>query len=183
MCHRLLLISLLLLSGCSALTPERAALYGGGFYGQLKGPDLIGQIQGARVDINVNQALGLSERYGRVELGIDGYGGVVSSPEFGHIVGITPWLRYSYPLTDWLRPYAEGGAGPAILSFPTREQEKSGFTFNDQAGVGVIFQVHKNLSVIVGYRIGHFSHGGTRRTKNRGIEFSTGIVGLVFEFP
>jgi opacity protein-like surface antigen len=171
------------MSGCSALKSYRVAAYSGGLYGTLDGPDLIGEVQGLRLDVNANRSLGLDESYGRIELGLDLYGSAVFGPQPGSIIGATPMLRYSYPIIDWLAPYIEGGAGPAILSFPTHEQEKSGFSFNDQIGAGFEFRLWKRLSIVVGFRFGHLSHGGLRTTRNRGIETNTGVFGLTLEFP
>jgi len=81
-----------------------------------------------------------------------------------------------------LKIYLEGGAGPIYLGLKTHEQEKPGFSFLDQLGLGIELHPTQKLGIILGYRLTHMSHAGLLRTKNRGIESNTILLGLRFRY-
>ena len=176
-----LLVSIL--AGCQT-RPKLHLLFGvGAIHAPIQGKDLLAEIQAVRGEVDTAGLTGLPQRYGRLDLGLEVYGGITFRPRSGHFEGVTPFLRYTYPLTDRFASYVEAGAGPAILGLTTHEQEKSGFAFHDQVGAGVVIQLGGGMSLLIGYRFSHISHGGVRGTRNRGIEASSISAWLSFTFP
>ncbi len=176
-------IFFLLLSGCASLYPNRLLLHTGIYRAPVKGEDIRAATQGVRFELDTAPFTNLAPNHGRLDIGLEFYGSEILYPDLNYLIGVTPTLRYSYPLTSWLSPYVEAGAGPAVLGLTTNEQEKSGFTFNDQIGAGIQFRPSDNVALIVGYRFGHLSHGGLRTTQNKGIETDTVLFGFVLDLP
>ncbi len=172
-----------LLAGCSSLPLDRLVFGLGLSRAPIEGKDILAETQGIRFEIATDRITGLPARYGRLNLGLELYGSTILRPERAAVFGATPIVHYSYPLTEWVSPYFEFGAGPVYLGLVTSEQERSGFSFYDQVGAGLEFTPSDQVSILVGYRFGHFSHGGTRETKNRGIETDTVLFGLSFKLP
>lgn len=183
----LCLLFVTLFTGCGNLTqyiiPDRAAIHSGFSWSAIQGDDIQAVPAALRVEYNTNRLIRLNPRYGRLDLGIEAFGLSVIQPGLNEIVGITPLLRYSYPLHPRLRAYLEGGAGPIYLGVDTFEQERSGFSFYDQVGAGIELELRPRMSLILGYRFSHISHGRVLRTRNRGIEGDSLIIGLSIGFP
>jgi len=165
--------------GCSSI--EKTSIYGSVARSQVKGEDVYTEITGVRFDLDTTKYTRLPEIYGNFDITLELYGGITHGRAPGHTLGATAMLRYSYPLGRFT-PYLEVGAGPTILSVTTYEQEKSGFAFRDQVGIGTEFSITENLSLFAGYRFGHISHAGLRNTRNRGIESDIGILGLTWYY-
>lgn len=183
----LLCCFLLLATGCSSLSkyivPDKVAIHSGYGWGELTGPDMQYVPTAIRFEATTNNLLRLDRKYGKLNLGVEAFGLAIVEPELNQIVGITPLLRYSYPIHPRFDIYLEGGAGPIYLGLDTYEQEKSGFSFYDQVGAGVGIHIQPKMSLILGYRFSHISHGRVLQTRNRGIEGNTVIFGFSFSFP
>ena len=177
------LLLLLWCCGCSSLTYRGTALETGYTYANIKGDDLRAVPLFIRPSWNTNPLCGIKPRYGDLDVAIEGFALSTSSPERGSILGVTPLLRYSYPVYNQWRLYIEAGAGPAYLGIHTYEQERSGFSFYDQIGAGATYRLQDRLNLQIGYRFGHFSHGGVLQTRNRGIETHTVLFGIELRFP
>lgn len=152
-------------------------------YANIKGEDINAIPISIRPSWNINRVIHLNPKYGFLDWGIEGFAFALLEPDRGAIAGITPILRYTYPVYEWMGLYLEGGVGPSYISIDTHEQEASGFSFLDQIGAGVRMQFSDTFSFRFGYRFGHFSHGGILDTRNRGIETHTFVFGLSFWFP
>jgi hypothetical protein len=178
-------IYILLFSGChtlsSYLPADKFAVHAGFSWSAIIGNDMTSLPSAVRYEVNTNRVIQLNPRYGELNFGIEIFGNTIFSPEVGELVGITPVLRYRSPSCSNFRLYMEAGAGPGYLGINTHEQEKKGFTFYDQIGIGVEFSPKAGMAFIFGYRFSHISHGGILQTKNRGIEGDTVIFGLSFD--
>ena len=174
---------LMTMTGCSSFAPQQLVVFDGFTSAPIKGEDIRAQTFGARIEWDTQPLTDLSPTYGEINLGLEFFGSVTFRPETNHIVGVTPILRYSAPLSESVRPYFEFGAGPILMGLRTHEQEKPGFSFYDQVGAGFEFRSGTDHSLLVGYRFHHISHGGLRDTRNRGIEGHTLLVGLSLKLP
>lgn len=171
------LLVLLLCSGCNNLS--NLISYSGTIVetgitnAAIKGPDIVAYPLIVRPEWRFN----LNPYYGNLDFGLEGFSYVANKPESGVIAGISPMLHYSYPF-HLFSPYVEAGAGPAYISFDTYEQEVAGFSFFDQVGAGLRLRSNY-FALTFGYRFGHLSHGGLLRSRNRGIETHTFILGII----
>jgi opacity protein-like surface antigen len=181
----LIYLCILFSTGCQTLSnylpADKLAIHAGFSCSAITGNDMTSIPAAVRYEVNTNRLIRLNPRYGKLNFGIEIFGNTILRPEVGELVGITPVLRYCTPTRSNFRLYIEAGAGPSYLSINTHEQEKKGFTFYDQVGIGVEFSPTVGMSFIFGYRFSHISHGGILRTKNRGIEGDTIIFGLSFD--
>jgi len=182
-----LLLLLVFCGGCSNFGNyfdyRNTTIETGYTYGDLKGDDISAVAFTARPSWRVNKLINLHPRYGSLEFGMEGFAYSLLQPDVGAVVGLTPMLKYSYPIYRWMSLYAEAGAGPGYISIDTYEQEVSGFSFLDQIGAGTEIKCNDTFGIRFGYRFGHLSHGGILPTRNRGIETHTATFGIVLWFP
>ena len=182
MITRLVFLLILGLAGCANLSPDRTVVLGGVFYAPVHGNDILGGTFATRVDVDINRIAEMTRRYGQLHVGLEGFI-TDTDRRRGALGGLLPTVRYSYPLTSWLTPYVEGGGGPAWIGFDTHEQGRAGFNFYSHIGAGLEIKGNENISLFTGYRFGHFSHGGLRSSRNRGIEAGTVIFGAALKWP
>lgn len=97
-------------------------------------------------------------------------------------VGLTPKLVYAWTSLNQVRPFVEGGSGPAWTDVGGRVPEQPGqFNFLVWGGAGCAWAIHPSWTVQAGYRLVHISNGGTR-TPNSGLNFGLPFVGLSYVF-
>lgn len=101
--------------------------------------------------------------------------GVVVSPNNNIEIGSNFLLKYAYPLTKKIYPYAEGGIGVLYMSQHTREQATQ-YNFLPQAGAGVQYFVKENVSINAGYRYRHLSNASLKHP-NKGIDVHMFLIG------
>jgi hypothetical protein len=99
-------------------------------------------------------------------------------------VGITPFYRFYYPLSSKTRPYAEFGAGFAVLNKPLVDNGTA-WNFSMMAGLGIEKEIYK-IPFYVVLRAEHFSNGAQLWNKfgftksNIGVE--TAVLGVGVRF-
>ncbi|HFD12116.1 MAG TPA: acyloxyacyl hydrolase [Crenotrichaceae bacterium] len=86
-------------------------------------------------------------------------------PDSGYSAGLSLLLRYNFLYSDEWVPYLEFGGGVGVLDFDLRDQE-DGLIFYPQAGLGVHYFFHDNMSVDLGWRFHHMSNANTTLPNN-----------------
>ncbi len=102
----------------------------------------------------------------------------VISPNYNIEAGCTILLKYSYPLTEKIYPYAIGGGGGAFITQHTRE-EATQWGFTPQIGAGVSYFFRKDTALNVEYRYRHFSNADIKEP-NTGINVDMFLFGISF---
>lgn len=102
--------------------------------------------------------------------------GAVISPNNNIEVGCNFLLKYAYPLTSKIYPYAEGGLGVVYMSQHTREQSTQ-YNFLPQLGAGVQYFLKENVSINAGYRYRHLSNASFKHP-NKGIDAHMFLTGM-----
>jgi len=169
------------LVGCGLPRLTESSIYSG-YSWKIDNEDFYAAPTNVHIGYELNNFLGLENHSGRLELAAEIFVHHVNGSEEGKLMGITPIIRYSYPLYDnYLYTYVEGGAGPGYLSIDTKEQGEAGFNFIDQIGGGIQCYFTPSFGFIFGYRYIHISHAGIRDGRNRGIDMHSIIFGVSFK--
>ena len=119
--------------------------------------------------------LGMNPK-GFTEFIVEPYINTVVSPRTNIEAGCGILLKYSYPLTTKLYPYALGGLGMAYLSQHTRTQSTH-WGFTPQLGLGLMYFFKKDIALDFEYRYRHFSNAGIKKPNN-GINVNMFLIGL-----
>lgn len=96
--------------------------------------------------------------------------------EFGLGLGV----KYRYPLSETVSPYAFLSVGPHYITVDTTDQA-NGFIFSDTVGVGLAFFLGETCSLNLEYRLRHLSNAGFDYP-NRGINTHNALAGISFFF-
>lgn len=115
---------------------------------------------------------------GFTEFILEPFVNTVISPNYNIEAGGTILLKYSYPLTEKIYPYAIGGGGGAYITQHTRE-EATQWGFTPQIGAGVSYFFKKDTALNVEYRRRHFSNANIKEP-NDGINVDMFLVGVSF---
>ncbi len=102
----------------------------------------------------------------------------VINPNYNIEAGCAILLKYSYPLTEKIYPYAIGGGGGAYITQHTRE-EATQWGFTPQLGTGVLYFFKKDTALSVEYRYRHLSNANIKEP-NTGINVDMFLVGISF---
>ncbi len=95
-----------------------------------------------------------------------------------YLVALTPTAKYTFLVSDRLRPYVEVGAGLVWTDLGDRIPEKgSQFNFNLQVGAGLSYVLTPATSVNASYRFQHISNAGTAEP-NLGIDAGVMLIGI-----
>ena len=113
---------------------------------------------------------------GFTEFLLESYVNAVVSPSSNVEVGCTILLKYSYPLTQRIYPYALGGGGVAYISQHTREQSTQ-WGFTPQIGAGISYFFSKDTALNFEYRYRHFSNADLKEP-NDGINVDMFLAGI-----
>ncbi len=113
---------------------------------------------------------------GFTEIILEPYANTVVNPDSNVEAGCTILLKYSYPLTQKIYPYALGGGGMAYISQHTRE-ESTQWGFTPQIGAGISYFFRKDTSLSFEYRYRHFSNADLKQP-NDGINVDMFLVGV-----
>ena len=113
---------------------------------------------------------------GFTEIILEPYANAVVSPDSNVEAGCTILLKYSYPLTQKIYPYALGGGGAAYISQHTRE-ESTQWGFTPQLGAGFSYFFRKDTALNVEYRYRHFSNADLKKP-NDGINVNLFLIGI-----
>ena len=113
---------------------------------------------------------------GFTEFLLESYVNAVVSPNGNVEAGAAIFLKYSYPLTEKIYPYAVGGGGMAYISQHTREQSTQ-WGFTPQIGAGISYFFRKDTALNVEYRYRHFSNANIKKP-NDGINVNMFLVGI-----
>ncbi|NQU74294.1 MAG: acyloxyacyl hydrolase [Candidatus Omnitrophica bacterium] len=113
---------------------------------------------------------------GFTEFLFESFANTVIGPDNNVEAGCTILLKYSYPLTEKIYPYALSGGGVAYISQDTREQSLQ-WGFTPQSGVGISYLFKKDTALNMEYRYRHFSNADIKKP-NEGINVSMFLVGV-----
>jgi len=102
------------------------------------------------------------------------------TPEANYEFGISPGLKFSYPLTERLHGFLLVALGPHYISLVTTQQA-NGFIFSDTVGGGLSLFLGPNRALSIGYRFRHLSNAGLA-SPNGGINTHFVTLGLNFLF-
>ena len=113
---------------------------------------------------------------GFTEFIIEPYLNAVVSPNSNVEAGAAIFIKYSYPLTQKIYPYALAGGGVGYLSQHTREQSMQ-WGFTPQLGAGLSYFFKKDTSLSFEYRYRHFSNADLKEP-NDGINVDMFLAGI-----
>ncbi len=105
-------------------------------------------------------------------------------PVISHGLGFTPKLKWTFLISDRLRPYFEFAGGPFWTDLTNRikiKEEDSEFNFILTAGFGLSWFITKQAAFNVGYRFHHISNAGTN-IPNLGLNASLPFAGFSFYY-
>jgi hypothetical protein len=114
-----------------------------------------------------------------VEPGLEGWFQYYLHPQHAGAGGLKAALRLHALGFGPFVPYLEVTAGAGGTGLRVQESQTT-FTFILEAGPGFSLFLKKDLALTAGYRLQHFSNGGTG--PNRGYEAQSGVVGVSFFF-
>jgi len=95
-------------------------------------------------------------------------------------IGSNFLFKYTFPLSEKLKPYFKGGVGILYMSQHTREQSTQ-YNFLPQAGLGIHIFLNKSTAFSLEYRFRHLSNAATN-TPNRGIDADLILTGISIFF-
>ena len=97
---------------------------------------------------------------------------------FGFGVGIG--IEYTYPVSEYIKPYFVATIGPHIITDDIKTQAR-GFIFSDVIGCGVYIPLNRFTTLNFGYRIRHMSNAGFS-SPNSGIDHQILVSGISYIF-
>ncbi|MFO0773861.1 MAG: acyloxyacyl hydrolase [Nitrospiraceae bacterium] len=106
------------------------------------------------------------------------------SPVLSHGIGFTPKLKWTFLVSDRVRPYFEFAGGPFWMDLANRikiREEDSEFNFILTAGFGVSWFVSDQAALNVGYRFHHISNAGSN-IPNLGLNGSLPFIGFSYYY-
>ncbi len=113
---------------------------------------------------------------GFTEFLLEPYLNAVVSPDSNIEAGAAVLIKYSYPLTEKIYPYALSGGGVGYLSQHTREQSTQ-WGFTPQIGAGLAYFFRRDAAVSFEYRYRHFSNADLKEP-NEGINADMFLAGI-----
>lgn len=128
-----------------------------------------------RVGFNMTSFVGLEGGQSTLQLALEPFVNSIAKPEHGIETGCSAGLRFLQKLNRPCDIFVEASVAPMYLGIDTLEQEKAGFNFLCQAGVGFQYKLSSKNAVFAGYRLRHISHTRFIPGSNAGIN-SDGIV-------
>lgn len=122
--------------------------------------------------------IGTSWYRGQVTLGGEALFIQYVDPLTTYLAAVTPTAKYTFLVSERLRPYVEAGAGLVWTDLADRIPEKgSQFNFNLQVGAGLSYFVAPTTSINLSYRFQHISNAGTAEP-NHGIDAGVVLIGI-----
>ncbi len=113
---------------------------------------------------------------GFTEFLLEPYVNAAVSPDSNVEAGAAIFIKFSYPLTQKIYPYALSGGGVGYLSQHTREQSMQ-WGFTPQIGAGISYFFRKDTSLSFEYRYRHFSNADLKQP-NDGINVDMFLAGI-----
>ncbi|MBU1121874.1 MAG: acyloxyacyl hydrolase [Candidatus Omnitrophota bacterium] len=104
----------------------------------------------------------------------------IISPDLNIEIGSNFLMKYSYPLTERIHPYAKGGLGVVFMTQHTREQSTQ-YNFLPQVGGGIQFFLNEITALSLEYRYRHLSNASFKRP-NKGIDTNLILTGISYFF-
>jgi lipid A 3-O-deacylase len=117
---------------------------------------------------------------GLLELMVEPFIGMISSPEANVEFGVPVSLKYGFPLMEKLFPYVQVGMGPYYMSQHTYEQGGQ-FNLISLGGGGLIYFFQEHWALDAGYRWRHISNAGIEEP-NAGIDAHEYTLGVSYYF-
>ena len=117
---------------------------------------------------------------GRLDVVVEPFATVVTSPDTNAEVGTNFLLKYTIPIIDKIHLYVKGGAGVLYMSQHTEEQGTQ-YNFLPQGGGGFHFFINDTTAISCEYRYRHLSNAGIENP-NDGIDTELILGGISFFF-
>lgn len=118
--------------------------------------------------------------YGHLNLILEPFLNPIISPDYNVEVGSNFLIKYTFPLTEKIKPYVKGGLGVLYMSYHADEQG-SQYNFLPQAGLGLHFFLEDKLALTVEYRYRHLSNASFDEP-NSGIDANLYLTGIAIFF-
>ncbi len=131
--------------------------------------------------VTLTEPIGSGWYQGQMALGAELVAFHTHSPITAYGVGLTPKMVYTSTAFGRVRPFIEGGGGPAWTDLGGRVPEQAGqFNFLVWGGAGCAYQMTPAWALTAGYRVIHISNAGTR-SPNSGLNFGLPFLGLTYQ--
>ncbi|SPP65875.1 acyloxyacyl hydrolase [Nitrospira lenta] len=131
--------------------------------------------------VTITEPIGTGWYQGQLALGAELAAIHTHSPITAYGVGLTPKIVYTSTAFGRVRPFIEGGGGPAWTDLGGRTPEQPGqFNFLVWGGAGGAYTFAPGWAVQAGYRVMHISNAGTR-SPNSGLNFGLPFIGLTYQ--
>lgn len=117
---------------------------------------------------------------GRLNFVLEPFLNTVVGPDPNIEIGSNFLIKYTFPLSKKIRPYAKGGLGVLYMSQHTREQSTQ-YNFLPQIGGGFHYFIDDNTALSFEYRYRHLSNASFGNP-NAGIDAKVFLGGISFFF-
>ena len=173
----------LLFVSANAYALEAIEVFSGSFEGKLKEKDkyeAIPLLVGFNFDLKpVASRIGI-ETKGRLSFVLEPFFSVVTDPDPNIEVGSNFLLKYVFPLSEKIQPYAKLGVGALYMTQHTREQATQ-YNFLPQFGGGFHYFLKDDMALSFEYRYRHLSNASIK-APNAGIDVDMILGGISFFF-
>jgi hypothetical protein len=113
-----------------------------------------------------------------MNLSVEPFFSVLKTPERNTETGANFLLKCVFTQKKLFQPYIKAGIGLVYITQETKNQ-REGFNFLPQAGLGFSFRITENTSASLEYRFRHLSNAGLRKP-NSGIDADMFLIGIQF---
>ncbi|MDD5069543.1 MAG: acyloxyacyl hydrolase [Candidatus Omnitrophica bacterium] len=117
---------------------------------------------------------------GRLDFVVEPFLNTIIDPDLNLEVGSNFLIKYVFPLSDKVQPYAKVGLGALYMSQHTREQSTQ-YNFLPQAAGGFHFFITEKTALSCEYRYRHLSNASFKHP-NKGIDAGMILGGISFLF-
>ncbi len=157
----------------------------GPFFPLRVGPSQTSKLFGEAImpswAVTLTEPIGSSWYQGQLALGAELIAFHTRNPITAYGIGLTPKMVYTSTAFGRVRPFIEGGGGPAWTDLGGRIPEQPGqFNFLVWGGAGCTYQFTPAWGMQAGYRVMHISNANTRQP-NSGLNFGLPFLGLTYQ--
>jgi lipid A 3-O-deacylase len=157
----------------------------GPFFPLRVGPSQTSKLFGEAImpswAVTLTEPIGSSWYQGQLALGAELVAFHTRNPITAYGIGLTPKMVYTSTAFGRVRPFIEGGGGPAWTDLGGRIPEQPGqFNFLVWGGAGCTYQFTPAWGMQAGYRVMHISNANTRQP-NSGLNFGLPFLGLTYQ--
>lgn len=113
---------------------------------------------------------------GDTEFLLEAFASYVAGPNHNAEIGLVPMIKFSYPITEKIHPYAFAGGGIMFITQHLREQSTQ-YNFTPQIGGGISYFFKPDWAFNVDYRWRHFSNAQIKKP-NDGVNIGLISIGV-----